>query len=142
MRDDNVSEILINGPHPGIHRAWWAIAAQRCDLSGRGALAAGNPADDRAHRTTTHAGVAHSPIAYAYPDSSRLNAVLKPPALNSPLVCIQRFEPTTTHYIDDLVSNESLATEMLDFLAAAIESPFKISMIISGGTGSGKDKRS
>jgi pilus assembly protein CpaF len=68
-------------------------------------------------------------------DGSRLNAVLKPPALNGPLVSIRRLgsRPLT---IEDLLANESITKEMVDFLAACVRA--RISMIISGGTGSGK----
>jgi pilus assembly protein CpaF len=38
--------------------------------------------------------------------------------------------------VDDLLANESLAIEMLDFLAAAVRG--RLNIIISGGTGSGK----
>jgi pilus assembly protein CpaF len=69
------------------------------------------------------------------PDGSRLNAVLKPPALNGPLVSIRRFgaRPITT---DDLLAHGSLTTEMLEFLAACVRA--RVNLIISGGTGSGK----
>src|SRR5215467_4432413 len=68
-------------------------------------------------------------------DGSRMNAVLKPPALNGPLVSIRRLgsRPLT---IEDLLANESVTKEMVDFLGACVRS--RISMIISGGTGSGK----
>src|SRR5260370_23711090 len=68
-------------------------------------------------------------------DGSRMNAVLKPPALNGPLVSIRRLgsRPLT---IEDLLTHESATKEMIDFLAACVRS--SISMIISGGTGSGK----
>jgi pilus assembly protein CpaF len=69
------------------------------------------------------------------PDGSRLNAVLNPPALNGPLVSIRRFgvRPLT---IDDLLNNDALTKEMLDFLAACVKG--RLNMIVSGGTGSGK----
>ena len=68
-------------------------------------------------------------------DGSRMNAVLKPPALNGPLVSIRRLgsRPLT---IEDLLANESVTKEMVDFLGACVRS--RISIIISGGTGSGK----
>jgi len=68
-------------------------------------------------------------------DGSRLNAVLKPPALNGPLVSIRRLgsRPLT---IEDLIANESITREMVDFLAACVRA--RTSLIISGGTGSGK----
>jgi pilus assembly protein CpaF len=68
-------------------------------------------------------------------DGSRLNAVLKPPSLNGPLVSIRRFgvRPLT---VDDLLANESVTPEMLMFLAACVKG--RINIIVSGGTGSGK----
>jgi pilus assembly protein CpaF len=55
--------------------------------------------------------------------------------LNGPLVSIRRFgaRPLTT---DDLLANESLTPEMLDFLAACVKA--RMNMVISGATGSGK----
>jgi pilus assembly protein CpaF len=53
-------------------------------------------------------------------DGSRMNVVLNPPALNGPLVSIRRFgvRPLT---VDDLLTNESLTQDMLDFLAACVK---------------------
>jgi pilus assembly protein CpaF len=68
-------------------------------------------------------------------DGSRLNAVLKPPALNGPLVSIRRLGARPL-MIEDLLANESITKEMADFLGACVRA--RISMIISGGTGSGK----
>jgi pilus assembly protein CpaF len=69
------------------------------------------------------------------PDGSRVNVVLKPPALNGPLVSIRRFgaRPLT---VTDLLVNESLTQEMLTFLAACVKA--RLNMVISGGTGTGK----
>jgi pilus assembly protein CpaF len=68
-------------------------------------------------------------------DGSRLNAVLKPPALNGPLVSIRRFgvRPLT---VDDLLTNESITPEMLQFLSGCVKG--RVNVLISGGTGSGK----
>src|SRR5437763_1878973 len=68
-------------------------------------------------------------------DGSRLNAVIRPAALNGPLLSIRRLRtrPLTP---DDLLANESVSAEMLDFLSACVKS--RMNMIISGGTGSGK----
>ncbi len=69
------------------------------------------------------------------PDGSRLNAVLRPPSLNGPLVSIRRFgvRPLT---VDDLVKSESVANEMLEFLSGCVKA--RVTIVISGGTGSGK----
>ena len=69
------------------------------------------------------------------PDGSRLNAIIKPLALQGPLVSIRRFgaEPLL---VKDLLANHSITREMLDFLSACVEG--RINILISGGTGSGK----
>jgi pilus assembly protein CpaF len=68
-------------------------------------------------------------------DGSRMNVVLRPPALNGPLVSIRRFgaRPLTA---DDLLANGTLTKEMLAFLSACVKG--RISIVISGGSGSGK----
>lgn len=69
------------------------------------------------------------------PDGSRINAIIPPLALNGPSLSIRRFG-TTPLQVDDLIENNSVTPEIVDFLAAVVDS--RISMLISGGTGSGK----
>jgi pilus assembly protein CpaF len=69
------------------------------------------------------------------PDGSRLNAIIRPLALDGPLISIRRFGAQPL-LIDDLLRNQSLTEEMRRFLAACVTG--RISMVISGGTGSGK----
>jgi pilus assembly protein CpaF len=133
MRDADISEILINGPH-------------QVFVETRGQLASSSVTfRDEEHlmqvvrRLIARSGRSlsrESPMTDArLADGSRLNAVLNPPALNGPLVSIRRFgaRPLT---VDDLLANESLAKEMLDFLAAGVKA--RLNILISGGTGSGK----
>ncbi|WP_417378699.1 CpaF family protein [Gimesia sp.] len=69
------------------------------------------------------------------PDGSRINAIIPPLALNGPSLSIRRFGAKPLQ-IDDLIEKESVTPEIVDFLAAVVDS--RISMLISGGTGSGK----
>jgi pilus assembly protein CpaF len=68
-------------------------------------------------------------------DGSRLNAVMKPLALDGALVSIRRFaaRPLTA---SDLVSRKTASPQMLEFLSACIRA--RMNILISGGTGSGK----
>jgi pilus assembly protein CpaF len=68
-------------------------------------------------------------------DGSRLNAVIAPLALDGALVSIRRFgaKPLTA---DRLIANESITSEMVQFLSACVKA--RINMLVSGGTGSGK----
>lgn len=69
------------------------------------------------------------------PDGSRINAIIPPLALNGPSLSIRRFGAAPLQ-IDDLIEKNSMTAEIVDFLAAVVDS--RISMLISGGTGSGK----
>ena len=68
-------------------------------------------------------------------DGSRLNAVIPPLALDGPLVSIRRFG-TQRLMADDLLANDSITPEILQFLSACVEA--RVNVLISGGTGSGK----
>jgi pilus assembly protein CpaF len=69
------------------------------------------------------------------PDGSRLNAVIKPLALDGALVSIRRFSARPLKPAD-LIARKSLTREMLDFLAGAVFGGMNI--LVSGGTGAGK----
>ncbi len=69
------------------------------------------------------------------PDGSRVNAIISPLALDGPSLSIRRFG---RHVItsDEMLGNRTLMSSMLKFLAACVQA--KITVLISGGTGSGK----
>jgi pilus assembly protein CpaF len=133
MKDHEVSDILINGP-------------RQVFVEKRGQLHLTKVAfHDENHlmhilqRVVAHSGRRideNSPMVDSrLPDGSRLNAVIRPLALNGPLVSIRRFgaRPLTA---TDLLKNESLTEEMLEFLAACVRA--RVNIVISGGAGSGK----
>jgi pilus assembly protein CpaF len=68
-------------------------------------------------------------------DGSRVNAIIPPLALDGPSLSIRRFGARPLQP-NDLITNQSLTQDMLDFLAAAVRS--RLNILISGGTGSGK----
>ncbi len=77
-----------------------------------------------------------SPIVDArLPDGSRVNIVMKPVALNGPIVTIRRFpdKPITMNW---LVKNHSISQQAALFLETMVKAGYNI--FISGGTGSGK----
>ncbi|PJF36970.1 MAG: type II secretion system protein E [Candidatus Thermofonsia Clade 1 bacterium] len=69
------------------------------------------------------------------PDGSRVNAVIRPLAIDGPTITIRKFskKPLT---IEDLIRFGSLTKEIAEFLAACVQA--RLNMIVSGGTGSGK----
>ena len=77
-----------------------------------------------------------SPLVDArLPDGSRVNAIIPPLAIGGPALTIRKFsrEPFT---LERLSSLGTISTRMAEFLRICIRN--RVSMIISGGTGSGK----
>lgn len=68
-------------------------------------------------------------------NGARVNAVIRPVALNGPILTIRRF-PDTPITMEKLISLGSLPPECAEFLAALVRARY--SMVIGGGTGSGK----
>lgn len=77
-----------------------------------------------------------SPIVDArLSDGSRVNVVLKPVALNGPIMTIRKF-PKEKVTMEQLVAWESVSEEVVEFLKLLVRSKYNI--FVSGGTGSGK----
>ena len=68
-------------------------------------------------------------------DGSRVNAIIRPLALDGPAMSIRRFG-TIPLDVDTLVELDTLTPEMAMFLEACVRC--KTNILISGGTGSGK----
>jgi len=69
------------------------------------------------------------------PDGSRVNAVVRPVAIDGPSITIRKFRKDKLK-VDDLIRFGSITRPMADFLQACVKAHLNI--IISGGTGSGK----
>ena len=77
-----------------------------------------------------------SPLVDArLPDGSRVNVAVRPVSVDGPLVSIRKFS-RRPYTLERLVEGHSMAKAMQILLTAAVKG--KVSMIISGGTGSGK----
>ncbi|HEU4647490.1 MAG TPA: CpaF family protein [Gemmatimonadales bacterium] len=69
------------------------------------------------------------------PDGSRVNAIIKPLAIDGPHLSIRKFKRDALSG-EDLLRYESLNEAMLEFLQAAVKA--RLNILISGGTGAGK----
>ena len=69
------------------------------------------------------------------PDGSRVNVAIRPISVDGPIVSIRKFSERPFS-MDKLVEVGTIRPKMIDLLQAAVQG--RISMIISGGTGSGK----
>ncbi len=133
MRDDHISDILVNHPHE-------VFIEQSGRLEKTDVIFA-----DEAHlmriiqRVVSRVGRRIdevSPMVDArLPDGSRVNAVIPPLALDGPTLSIRRFGKRPLQ-MEDLTDTHSIHADMVEFLAAAVEA--RVSFLISGGTGAGK----
>jgi len=69
------------------------------------------------------------------PDGSRVNAIIRPLAVDGPSLTIRKFSKNVMGPAD-LQREKSLSGPMLDFMSQAVQN--RVSLLISGGTGSGK----
>jgi len=67
-------------------------------------------------------------------DGSRVNAIIPPVSLHGPVLSIRRFGIRLGG--DELLSNRTMHPDVLEFLQACVRC--RVSILISGGTGSGK----
>ncbi len=132
MKDRTVSDILVNGPTQiFIERNGrlvktdlvFAHDQHLMQIIQRIASRVGRRADEM------------SPMVDArLPDGSRVNAILPPLSLEGPVLSIRRFGVRLQS--EDLIANTTMPVEILEVLRAAVTG--RISILISGGTGSGK----
>jgi pilus assembly protein CpaF len=69
------------------------------------------------------------------PDGSRVNAIIKPLALDGPHLSIRKFRRDALSS-DDLLRYESASEQMIELLNGVIKA--RLNVLISGGTGAGK----
>jgi pilus assembly protein CpaF len=69
------------------------------------------------------------------PDGSRVNAIIKPLAIDGPHLSIRKFKRDALSG-EDLLRTDSLTEPMLELLAGIVKA--RLNIIISGGTGAGK----
>ena len=132
MSDASISDILVNG-----------ASTVYVERNGRLELTAVRFRDD-AHLLQIIQRVASrvgrrtdelSPMVDArLEDGSRVNAIIPPVSLHGPVLSIRRFGIRLGG--DELLANSTMHPDVLAFLQAAVRS--RISVLISGGTGSGK----
>lgn len=133
VEDETVTEIMVNGPD--------AIFIERDGKLSRcsNRFTSREKLEDviqqivgRCNRVVNES----MPIVDARLDNgARVNAVIQPVALNGPILTIRRF-PSHPITMEKLISLGSITRECADFLSVLVKA--KYSMVIGGGTGSGK----
>ena len=133
LEDDEITEIMINGPDRiFIEKAGRILLLDKHFESSEKLEDMIQQIVDSCNRTVNE----RSPIADArLPDGCRVNIVLAPPSVDGAIVTIRRF-PKNNITMEDLIYNNTITKEAADFLKSAVENGFNI--FVSGGTSSGK----
>lgn len=133
IEDETVTEIMVNGPdaifveREGKLKKWNKTFTSREKLEDVIQQIVG-----KCNRVVNES----MPIVDArLENGARVNAVIRPVALNGPILTIRRF-PETPITMEKLVALGSLPQECAQFLAALVKARYSI--VIGGGTGSGK----
>ena len=133
IEDDTVTEIMVNGPDTVfVERAGKLEKWGKCFTSGEKLEDVIQQIAGRCNQVINES----IPIVDArLENGARVNVVISPVALNGPILTIRRF-PDRPVTMDRLVSLGSITRQCADFLASLVKARY--SMVIGGGTGSGK----
>ena len=133
LRDDTISEIMVNGPY--------SVYVER---KGRLELTDIKLKDDRyvleligkiAGPIGRRCDEASPMLDARLPDGSRVNAIIPPLSLKGPSLTIRKFSKVPLR-AEDLIEYGSASFQMMNFLEACVRS--RANIIVCGGTGSGK----
>jgi pilus assembly protein CpaF len=133
LADPTVNEIMVNDPHNIFVERQGRIEASGVTFRDEAHL---RHVIDRIVAPIGRRVDESSPLVDArLPDGSRVNVIVPPLALRGPTLTIRKFsrEPFS---LERLVALGTMSESMAAFLAAAVRQ--RISLIVSGGTGSGK----
>lgn len=133
MADPTISDILINGPHTVYVERRGKL--ERTDVRFVDLDHLMNIVQRIASRCGRRIDEASPMVDARLSDGSRVNAIIRPLALDGALVSIRRFSARPL-LASDLVARKSAAPDMLEFLAACVRA--RLNIMVSGGTGSGK----
>lgn len=133
IEDETVTEIMVNGPDAiFVERAGKLSRWEKTFTSGEKLEDVIQQIVGKCNRVVNES----TPIVDArLENGARVNAVVRPVALNGPILTIRRF-PDTPITMEKLIALGSLPAECAEFLKTLVRARY--SMVIGGGTGSGK----
>jgi pilus assembly protein CpaF len=133
LRDDTVTEIMVNGPSKVYVERTGKIETTDASFVDDGHLL--RIIDKIVSQIGRRVDESSPMVDARLPDGSRVNAIIPPLALRGPTLTIRKFsrDPYT---MDDLIEFGSISSRAAHFLAACVKG--KLNILISGGTGTGK----
>lgn len=133
IEDDSITEIMVNGTENIFYEKGGRLYRTERRFLSEDRL---NDVIQQIVGETNRYVNESSPVVDArLQDGSRVNVVLKPVAVNGPIMTIRKF-PSEAITMDELVRMESITTEAAHFIRHLVESKYNI--FVSGGTGAGK----
>jgi pilus assembly protein CpaF len=133
LDDEEVTEIMVNGPHDIFIEKRGVILRSPRRFTGNAALAR---VIERLLQPTGRRVDEASPMVDArLPDGSRINVIVPPLSVNGAAVTIRKFGQRRFG-MQELVTGGALSGDMAGFLEAAVRE--RRNIVVSGGTGSGK----
>jgi pilus assembly protein CpaF len=133
LADPSVDEVMVNGPGSVYVERRGRIERATVEFAGEAELM---HAIERVLAPLGRRVDEASPLCDArLADGSRVNVVIPPLSLSGPCLTIRRFR-REGFSLRDLVAGGTLPAEVAEFLAVAVAA--RASLLVSGGTGSGK----
>lgn len=133
MRDEEVTEIMVNGPHRVYVERNGTLLLSPVTL--RGEEEVYRIIDRIIGPLGLHVDEASPYVDARLPDGSRVNVILPPLSLLGPVITIRKFR-SRPFTLGELVEGGSLGSREADFLSSAVRE--KRNLLISGGAGCGK----
>ncbi len=133
LEDDEVTEIMINGPDNIFIERKGRLSKTNYRFSNEEALR--NVIQQIVAKCNRVVNESKPIVDARLSDGSRVNVVLNPIALNGPIMTIRRF-PNKPYLMEDLIAINSITLEASELLKKLVVAGYNI--LISGGTGSGK----
>jgi pilus assembly protein CpaF len=133
LADPSVDEVMVNGPSDVWVERRGRVERAAAEFASQSELM---HAIERVLAPLGRRVDEASPMCDArLPDGSRVNVVVPPLAVDGACMTIRRFRPHGFS-LEDLVANGTMPLAVADFLADCVRS--RASVLVSGGTGSGK----
>jgi len=133
LKDDTVSDILVNGPHQIFVERSGKLSVS--DITFKDEKHLMRIIDKIVSAVGRRVDESNPYVDARLQDGSRFNAMVPPIAIDGSLVSIRKFKKDKLG-IDDLVKFGAFTEEMAVYLQAAVAT--RLNLIVSGGTGSGK----
>ena len=131
--DDDVSDILVNGPNQVYveRQGKLYLTDVRFNDAQHLMLIIDRIVSQVGRRVDEASPMVDARLA----DGSRINAIIPPLALDGPSLSIRRFGKKR-YTVDDLIDKETVTADMVEFMQAIVKA--RLNVLVCGGTGSGK----